>query len=80
MVLEAGSLVLGFKLDPYEMMKKIIKEIQSLHQVYSASPIFGVEYASVDEWEGPATPTSDAIQEDVELVATKKDTLAVSQI
>ena len=77
-MLEAGSLVLGFKVDPYETLKKIIKEIQSLHQVYSSSPIFGVEFSTADEWEGPATPTSDAIQEDVELVTTKKDTLAVS--
>ena len=79
MVLEAGTMVLGFKVDPYEALKKVIKEIQSLHQVYSACPIFGVEYSDVDdEGEGPATPTTDAIQEDVELVNTKQDTLAVS--
>ena len=78
MVLEAGNLVLGFKVDPYETLKKIVKEIQSLHQVYSSSPIFGVEHSTPDEWEGPAPPTTDTIQEDVELVSTKKDNLAVS--
>ena len=78
MVLEAGNLVLGFKVDPYETLKKIVKEIQSLHQVYSSSPIFGVEYSTADEWEGPTPPSTDTIQEDVELVGTKEDTLAVS--
>ena len=78
MVLEAGNLVLGFKVDPYETLKNIVKEIQSLHQVYSAFPIFGVEYSTADEWEGPTPPTNDTIQEDVELVGTKTDTLAVS--
>lgn len=78
MVLEAVKLVLGFKVDPYDVLKKTIKEIQSLHQVYSSSPIFGVEYSDVDEREEPATPPSDAIQEDVELVNTHSDTLAVS--
>ncbi|CAI8013128.1 Bardet-Biedl syndrome 5 protein homolog [Geodia barretti] len=73
MVLEAGNLVLGFKVDPYETLKKIVKEIQSLHQVYSSSPIFGVEYSTADEWEGPTPPTTDTIQEDVELVGTKED-------
>ena len=79
MVLEAGTMVLGFKVDPYDALKKIVKEIQSLHQVYSSCPIFGVEYSVADEeGEGPAPPTTDVIQEEVELVDTKRDTLAVS--
>ena len=80
MVLEGGTLVLGFKVDPYESLKKVMKEIQSLHQVYSACPIFGVEYLTGDEGEGEkaAPPINDVIQEDVELVTTKKDSLAVS--
>jgi Bardet-Biedl syndrome 5 protein len=77
MVLEAGTMVLGFKVDPYDALKKIVKEIQSLHQVYSSCPIFGVEYSVADEeGEGPAPPTTDVIQEEVELVDTKRDTLA----
>ena len=72
-------MVLGFKVDPYEVLKKTMKEIQSLHQVYSTCPIFGVEYSDIEEGERPATPTTDTIQEDVELITTKKDTLAVSQ-
>ena len=79
MVLEAGTMVLGFKVDPYDVLKKTIKEIQSLHQVYSACPIFGVEYSDTEEGEEPTPPSSDTIQEDVELVSTNSDTLAVSQ-
>ena len=78
-VVKAGTMVLGFKVDPYDALKKVVKEIQSLHQVYSSCPIFGVEYSVADEGgEGPVTPTTDVIQEEVELVDTKRDTLAVS--
>lgn len=36
--------MLGFKIDPVEKLQDSVKEINSLHRVYSASPIFGVEY------------------------------------
>ena len=79
MVLEADTMVLGFKVDPYDALKKVVKEIQSLHQVCNSCPIFGVEYSVTDEGgEGPATHTTDVIQEEVELIDTKRDTLAVS--
>lgn len=41
----SGGYVLGFKLDPEEKMKQLYKELTSLHTVYSAKPIFGVEYS-----------------------------------
>jgi Bardet-Biedl syndrome 5 protein len=36
--------VLGFKIDPEDKLKDAFKEINSLYKVYSASPIFGVEF------------------------------------
>jgi Bardet-Biedl syndrome 5 protein len=36
--------VLGFKIDPEDKLKDTFKEINSLYKVYSASPIFGVEF------------------------------------
>ncbi|EPQ02276.1 Bardet-Biedl syndrome 5 protein like protein, partial [Myotis brandtii] len=41
---QSGGYVLGFKIDPVEKLQASVKEINSLHKVYSASPIFGVDY------------------------------------
>lgn len=41
---QSGGYVLGFKIDPLEKLHESVKEINSLHKVYSASPIFGVNY------------------------------------
>ena len=35
---------MGFRIDPPEKLQEAVKEIQSLHKVYSASPVFGVEF------------------------------------
>ena len=44
-----GGFVLGFRVDPVEKLKDIVQEIHSLHRVYTASPIFGVEYNVEEE-------------------------------
>lgn len=36
--------MLGFRIDPVEKLQGTVKEIQSLHRVYSSCPIFGVEF------------------------------------
>ena len=36
--------MLGFRIDPVEKLQSTVKEIQSLHKVYSACPVFGVEF------------------------------------
>lgn len=43
-VIQSGGYVLGFKIDPVEKLQEAVKEINSLHKVYSANPIFGVDY------------------------------------
>lgn len=43
-VIQSGGYVLGFKIDPVEKLQEAVKEINSLHRVYSANPIFGVDY------------------------------------
>mmetsp|Transcript_20285 Transcript_20285/g.28509 ORF Transcript_20285/g.28509 Transcript_20285/m.28509 type:complete len:318 (-) Transcript_20285:545-1498(-) len=44
----AGGYVLGFRVDPYEKLTEVFKEIKTLHEVYSASPLFGIKF-SVEE-------------------------------
>ena len=46
---QSGGYVLGFRMDPLEKLQETAKEIQSLHRVYSASPIYGVQYDSPDK-------------------------------
>ncbi|CAL4167474.1 unnamed protein product, partial [Meganyctiphanes norvegica] len=40
----SGGYVLGFRIDPVEKLHEVTKEISSLYEVYSSSPIFGVEF------------------------------------
>lgn len=46
--------MLGFRIDPIERLQDVCKEVQSLHKVYAASPIFGVEFKNendeVSQW------------------------------
>ncbi len=46
---KSGNYVLGFKIDPEDKMKEVFKEINSLYKIYSASPIFGVEFETEDK-------------------------------
>eukprot|EP01059_Diplonema_ambulator_P004064 TRINITY_DN13750_c0_g1_i2.p1 TRINITY_DN13750_c0_g1~~TRINITY_DN13750_c0_g1_i2.p1 ORF type:complete len:345 (+),score=67.84 TRINITY_DN13750_c0_g1_i2:50-1084(+) len=65
---QSGAYVLGFRVDPPEKLQEIYKEVSSLHKVYSANPIFGVEYKT----EEPSLPLADLTeaqqQDDVEIV------------
>ena len=45
----SGGYILGFRIDPMEKLQEIQKEIASLHKLYSATPIFGVEYETKDD-------------------------------
>ncbi len=49
---KAGGYILGFRVDPQERISEVFQEIQSLYQVYSAGPIFGVDFSV--EAESPA--------------------------
>jgi len=67
---QSGGYVLGFRMDPIEKLQETAKEIQSLHRVYSASPIYGVQYESPDNdtKDDPHTPMVAApVYEDVEI-------------
>ena len=40
----SGGYVLGFRIDPVEKLQETVQQIQSLHKIYSACPIFGIEF------------------------------------
>ncbi|GAB6030767.1 Bardet-Biedl syndrome 5 protein [Chamberlinius hualienensis] len=41
---QSGGYLLGFRIDPEEKLKSTYREIDSLYNVYSNSPVFGVNY------------------------------------
>ena len=45
----SGGYVLGFRIDPEDKLHEVKKEIQSMHQIYSNRPIFGVSYSKSEE-------------------------------
>ncbi|KAB1279422.1 Bardet-Biedl syndrome 5 protein-like protein [Camelus dromedarius] len=63
----SGGYVLGFKIDPVEKLQESVKEINSLHKVYSASPIFGVDYEMEEKPQPLEALTVEQIQDDVEI-------------
>ncbi|XP_059560177.1 Bardet-Biedl syndrome 5 protein isoform X5 [Myotis daubentonii] len=64
---QSGGYVLGFKIDPVEKLQASVKEINSLHKVYSASPIFGVDYEMEEKPQPLEALTVEQIQDDVEI-------------
>jgi Bardet-Biedl syndrome 5 protein len=45
---QSGGYILGFRVDPADKLADINKEITSLFTVFSANPIFGVEFTEED--------------------------------
>ncbi|CAH3147692.1 unnamed protein product [Pocillopora meandrina] len=65
---QSGGYVLGFRIDPGEKLQEAAKEIQSLQKVYSASPIFGVEFETEEKPQTVDEVTVDPVQDDIEIV------------
>ncbi|NXC66461.1 BBS5 protein, partial [Anhinga anhinga] len=63
----SGGYVLGFKIDPVEKLQEAVKEINSLHRVYSANPIFGVDYEMEEKPQPLEDLTVEQVQDDVEI-------------
>ncbi|XP_052802345.1 Bardet-Biedl syndrome 5 protein-like [Mya arenaria] len=63
----SGGYVLGFRIDPVEKLQQTHKEIQSLYKVYSACPVFGVEFEEDDRPQGLDELTIERVQDDVEI-------------
>lgn len=65
---QAGGYVLGFRLEPPEMLQTVFREVQSIHSVYSVNPIFGVEFRKEE-----VAPSTDQLrverqEDDLEIV------------
>uniref|UniRef100_A0A8D3ARM3 Bardet-Biedl syndrome 5 protein homolog n=1 Tax=Scophthalmus maximus TaxID=52904 RepID=A0A8D3ARM3_SCOMX len=63
----SGGYVLGFKIDPVDKLQDALKEINSLHKVYSANPIFGVDYEMEEKPQPLEELTVEQPPDDVEI-------------
>ena len=70
----------GFRLDPAEMLQEVVKEIQSLHRVYSTNPILGVEFETDEVPASAEELVIENIQDDIDIVNDdeQSDAFAVS--
>ncbi|KAL0024831.1 hypothetical protein WJX79_002987 [Trebouxia sp. C0005] len=64
----SGGYMLGFKVEPQERMEKVFTEIETVWQVYSAEPIFGVQFAVEDAARPLKDMTLSRPQDDVQIV------------
>ncbi|GLD67551.1 Bardet-Biedl syndrome 5 protein [Lates japonicus] len=64
---QSGGYVLGFKIDPVDKLQDALKEINSLHKVYSANPIFGVDYEMEEKPQPLEELTVEQPPDDVEI-------------
>lgn len=89
---KAGGYILGFRVDPRERINDVFRELISLYQVYSNTPVFGVDF-SVESADNPSNATSSShlemlsstgpggnprVTEDVEIIDEQEDTHAIA--
>ncbi|XP_068244808.1 Bardet-Biedl syndrome 5 protein homolog isoform X2 [Palaemon carinicauda] len=73
----SGGYVLGFRIDPSEKLHEVHKEISSLYNVYSQSPVFGVEFIVQDKPSGEEEQYTIPEVDEAEIDETVNDTADV---
>lgn len=66
-----GGYVLGFRVDPADALQTVFQEVQSLHTVFSNTPVFGVDYTTEEKAASLSELKVARVQDDVEFVDTE---------
>eukprot|EP00698_Gefionella_okellyi_P008199 TRINITY_DN2020_c0_g1_i1.p1 TRINITY_DN2020_c0_g1~~TRINITY_DN2020_c0_g1_i1.p1 ORF type:complete len:351 (-),score=66.28 TRINITY_DN2020_c0_g1_i1:1493-2545(-) len=66
----SGGFILGFHMQPEDKLQEVTQEIVQMHKVYSASPLFGVDYVTEEKAQPTVTPAMPRVQDDVQIVET----------
>lgn len=74
----AGGYILGFRVDPIDKLDGVLSELQNLHQTYSNSPIFGVEFTVESAAPNLENIIKPRIEEDSELIDDGEDIQALA--
>mmetsp|Transcript_805 Transcript_805/g.1892 ORF Transcript_805/g.1892 Transcript_805/m.1892 type:complete len:349 (+) Transcript_805:281-1327(+) len=69
----SGGYILGFRVDPAEKLKEIFKEVDSLFQVFSVNPIFGIEFSVEERASSLSSVTVRRESDDVEIINNDAD-------
>ena len=66
----SGGYILGFRMDPMEVLTNTFQEVKTLHAVYAVSPLFGVAYDKTKVLAEGSSKTAAklSINDDVEIV------------
>ena len=72
---KSGGYILGFRIDPIERLQEIADEVHAMHQIYAATPIFGLTHETVlrttnDDERKDNTNAETFIDDDVNIVDT----------
>lgn len=64
----SGGYILGFRADPVDHLEEVHAQILNLWKVFSASPIFGVEYVNDEKPQEPKDAIAQRIEDDVTII------------
>lgn len=71
-------MIIGFRIDPVERLEETTQEIQKLHQLFSSSPIFGVDFTLESEAPSIAQLLQARVEEDTDLIEESEDVHALA--
>lgn len=75
---KAGGYILGFRIDPQDRIDEVFQEVQSLYQIYSVGPNFGVDFTLESEAADIEQLLQPKVTEDTELLDDTEDTHAIA--
>lgn len=75
---KAGGYILGFRVDPQDRIAEVYQEINSLFQIYSTTPIFGVDFSVEAETPNLDQLLTPKVHEDTELIEDQEDAHAIA--
>ena len=75
---KAGGYILGFRVDPQDRINEVFQEINSLYQIYSVGPIFGVDFTLENEAPNLEQLLQPKVTEDTELIEDQEDAHAIA--
>jgi Bardet-Biedl syndrome 5 protein len=75
---KAGGYILGFRVDPQDRINEVYQEVHSLYQIYSVTPMFGVDFTLEAEAPNLEQLLQPKVNEDTELIDDHEDTHAIA--
>lgn len=73
-----GGYILGFRMDPLSKLEEVHREVVQLHTLFSATPVFGVDFVLESEAPSLQQLTQPRIEEDAEIVDEQQDAHALA--